>query len=178
MIFKKSYIRAFLYIVLLILVMASFSACSSPENDAKKVAENFLKQIDTFHDVNKIIDNSDFLSMQDDFAKKLEPYMTSKGFDSLYSNRMGYIAVLVGFYSKSSTDVENVKLELMSKSSDDVSFSYNYIVDVKLTPLSGDKANTVQAKGQMTVEKDNGSWKISIYNIQDGDWMKLAKRAS
>lgn len=174
----KIHIKALLYAMIVVFMAAGLAACgTSHEDAARKAGEDFIKQLDTFGDVDKIIDNSALINTEDSFPKKFEQHMTKEGFNNFYGQRIGYIAVLAGFYNKSNVEAQDVNLELKSKDEKADVYYYFYTADVKLTPLSGGSVSNVKVTGEITMKKDNGEFKVHYFNILSKDWLALAKRA-
>ena len=151
----------------LFLITLIFVGCSgSNKNDAKKIAEQFGRNLYTV-DIKKVSDYNALLKTEtiQPFDKTIKPLMTENGYKSLFANRddiMNTQGCAINNYTMQVTN-----FVLTKNFYDDKQNTAGYYYEAKLKFISGKdkKEQTDVGKGYIGLSKENGHWKVSTYKV-------------
>jgi len=181
----KKVIRLFCFLSLITLALVGCS--SSAESDAKKVAEELVRNIYTVdaekvskfktpipepigdpksEAYNKQYGDAVLKSMKS-VDKNVLPLMTSEGYQSIITNQFNSVSTGIcakGNYTSQVTDItlgENVYKD----SKDESKIRYPYEVKLKFISSDGKSEQADTAIGAVELLKENGQWKVCLFDI-------------
>lgn len=166
-----------LYISLsaLLLVVTVFSGCKKDySKEAQKFGEEFLKDVYTFQDTDKIIDRESEAITINDRLDNINPQMTEEAIKNR-NNSIGQMPILVASINRSNLSVEKIELKQIKTEEDNNLYFFDYSITVKLTPLEdGKKTQTANLAGKIFILHDNKDYKVdSISPTYSNDWELL-----
>lgn len=177
---------------LMFLMLIIFAGCSSSdENNAKKVAEQFGKsfytvdskevtqynilskaqstQLTSSNDIDRL---KKFVSYQTSIEslvdKDIKPLMTEKAYKIFISNRddiMNVKACSTNNYVMEATDFTVTE---DSYNNEQNTATYDYKTKLKLISSKDKSTHSDSTEGQITLSKQSGQWKVSIFTITVG----------
>lgn len=157
-------------IVLFLITITLFGCGVSDESNAKKIAEQFGKNLYTV-DEKQIPVYKDAFSQKGDATKllllhkDLQPLMTEKEFKSLIADR-SYIINLEGCVRNDCTmQITDLILTKRFYDSKENKVGYDYEAKVKLISNEDKKEQVDESKGYIGLSKESGQWKVYSYKL-------------
>lgn len=159
--------------ILLLMALVLVGCSSSDENDARKVASKFGKELYTvdskkIDDYNAMTNLNDVKSISEAMRsndRSLRALMTDNAYDILISSRSNTINIqgcAASNYTMKVTDL------ILSKNVYDIKENKaGYYFEAKLKIIA-DKDKSEQSdegKGYIGLSKENGQWKVSVYKM-------------
>lgn len=166
-----------LYICLsaLLLVVTMFSGCKKDySREAQKFGEEFLKNVYTFQDADKIIDHMSLTTATKDRLDNINLLMTEEAIKNR-NNSIGQMPIIVALVNRSNLSVEKTELKQIKTEVDNNVYFFDYSITVKLTPLEdGKKTQTADLAGRIFILHDDKDYKVdSISPAYSNDWEAL-----
>lgn len=187
---------------LLFLITITFTGCkSSDESDAHKIAQEFginlytvdtqkvndYKQVVLFSEKENVKDligpdgtikakketQEKYIQMMQSLDKDIQPLMTEKGHEYIIGNRHNTLSAEVCAKGNYTLQVTDIILEKNLYGEKEDKAGYYYEAKLKFNSADGKDARTDTAKGYIGLIKENGQWKVSIY--QSKEYPKLYK---
>ncbi len=150
--------------VLLIVLALCFAVYVSKQNNSKQVVENLLITLFTVEDHTSI--NAKEISMQypnDEISKRVKKLMTEDAFEEFAPYRVTALVIHHATRNHFNVEVKNINIKKISKR-DDGSIFYSYSGNVKLIFTQKNEERESTVRGNLTVKKINGKWKISSFD--------------
>lgn len=159
---------------MLFLISIIFIGCnSSNENNAKKVAEEFVRNLYTVDskkvaDYNALSNIGTLQSLEKTIQtldKAIQPLMTEKGYKKLVANRDDIFNVqgcAINNYTMQVTEFDFTNSFYDSKQN---IAEYYYEAKLKLISSNDKNEQTDVGKGYVELVKENGQWKVSTYKM-------------
>lgn len=177
--------------VLLLTLLISVGCGASDENDAKKVAESFIKNFYTI-DSKKITKYNALLQAENGqlstatdsaglaklmkyensihslSAENIKPLMTEKEYKTLIMNREDIMNIQGCAKNNFTMQVTSFNLTKASNDNESNTVSYNYKTNLKFISLKDKSTHSDVIEGFLSLSKENGQWKISIFQTTVG----------
>jgi len=170
-----------LFSILFLITLALVGCSSSDKNDAKKVAEEFVRNI-YMVDAKKVaefktsfpeaIGVGDTLTKQDEVIKifqsldkNIQSLMTKEGYEDIVRCQFNTVSTGIcakGNYTAQITDF-TLGENLYGEDNDKV--RYRYEVKLKFISADGKSEQTDASTGAVELIKENGSWKVCLCTI-------------
>lgn len=184
----KKVIKLFSILSLIALFLVG---CNGSDENAKQVAEEFIRNIYTV-DASKVAEykkldkemlpimdiigesipkgsktgpNEEYTKIMQSLDKNIKSLMTEKGYESLVANRFNLLSTKIcdeGNYTSQVTDFVLGK-NVYGEKEDKV--RYNYEVKLKFISSDGKSEQIDASTGAVELLKENGQWKIWLYSI-------------
>lgn len=164
-----------LFSILLLITLILVGCSGSDESNAKKVAEKFGKTLYTVDakqvaEYKKFIDDSSkgvgitksYETIQS-LDKNIQLFMTKSGYDDLIANRFDTINPNGCAINNCTMQITNFILTQNYYDSKENTAGYYYEVKLKFIPINGNSEQTDVAKGFIGLSKENGQWKVSVF---------------
>jgi len=170
------------------LITFALVGCSSSDEDAKKVAQELVRNIYTV-DAQKVSkfkvpipepsgdSNSEEYNKQygDAVLKSMKsvdenvlPLMTSEGYQNIITNQFNSVSTGIcakGNYTSQVTDI-TIGENVYNDSKDEGKIRYPYELKLKFISSDGKSEQADTAKGAVELLKENGKWKVCLFDIK------------
>lgn len=178
--------------ILFMFILALVGCSNSDEDDAEKVAEEFVRNIYTV-DAKKVADFTKLLEApegsggdvivegipegtttepSDEYAKiyksldkNIQPLMTKEGYESIIMNQFNILTTKICARDNYTAQVTDFTLGENVYEEDNDKVRYLYEVKLKFISTDGKSEQTDASTGAVELLKENGQWKVCLYGI-------------
>lgn len=174
---KVAVIGSFILVCSMLLV-ASGCSKDSDEAAAIRAGEDLKKkqyeiQIPAIEKENTTVEQEVEAILKE--QEEYKPFLTEKGYESFVVNRQSSIATIYAVKNKVNMKINKMDFENMNQANmEKETYAFKYSIDIELSPseLTSSKGTSVVTKtGNMTVVKENDTWKV----LKDNDSGFLGK---
>lgn len=152
-----------LLILIPILIISLLTGCSNDKskiNEAKSVAENYLKTLYRIEDYNKIVDFDDTVKTAYKIQEDLKPFVTESMYNELEYNRIITLPPQLAIMYKGNIEVSNIVYESESINKDSGVVTLNCTITTKLKASDGTEIKSYDNKSKIQLKEEAGKYKV------------------
>lgn len=169
--------RIFLCLLIPLFTFTILSGCNKDySKEAQKFGKEFIQNIYTFKDTEKIIDSESKMNMAMSLMESIKPLMTERAYKTYIKNREILIPLEIAFKNRCTIEVENIELKETIKEKNKNIYYFNYCLLVKLIPLKeNEESKSFKQGGSIYIYRDKKGYKIDTLCIDytNKEYLKL-----
>ncbi len=158
--------------LMILLLMLTFVGCKSDTSNGENTIRNFITAYYSVNQSNfdfykkaaitgaKDSEITDFEKIYEANNKKFKPYLSDKSYNAFLVNRLVVGRIANAYKNNVFIKIKSLNINKINEDKNEKTISYSYQLQLIETNKDTKKQKIVKKIGELTVIKQNGTWKI------------------